>query len=85
MWQTDIAEAGHGDRDPAALARPLVGVERADRCQLVKAGPLARGQDDRVDGFAGAVAPADAVGVAVAVEVVEHRSSVRVAERIAAR
>ena len=75
MRQADVAEPGHDGRDTAMVQRPLVAVERADRCEVVEAGPVAGGQDDGVDVFAAAVAPTDGI----AVEAGEHRPSVRVA------
>src|SRR5690606_35782831 len=54
------------------LQGPAVGVEGAERAQVVQAGPVTGGEDDGVDVLAGAVGPDDRV----AVEGAEHRSPV---------
>src|SRR5690606_36615394 len=70
--QTDVREPEMRGGQPFDLEGQAVRVERAEGAQVVQVGPVAGGEDDRVDGLAGTVGPDDRV----AVEGGEHRPPV---------
>src|SRR5690606_7976227 len=70
--QPDVGEPEVCGGQAFDLEGQAVAVERAEGAQVVQAGPVAGGEDDGVDGLAGAVGPDDVL----AVEGGEHRPPV---------
>jgi hypothetical protein len=74
-FQAEVDQADVGAGDPAGVDRCPLWVEGAELAQVVQAGPVSGGQDDRVDRLALAVAP----GHLVSVQRGEHRAPVNAA------